>query len=168
MDKDELHAAAQLIHTDAIRKMYLHALIDLGLVVEIKCAHPECLHPETGFSTNKSEKMRHGLTFDHIEPRCNNGSHLPNNVRIVHAACNRLTGSLAGAKTRAAYSDPLRHSALIQKQRINGAKGLEVRWAKPGARERQSAAMKRAIHRKRAVTYSDKNFDSTEVLVIKG
>lgn len=136
MTPEELHEEIETYEIVWTGRALLHALVDLGRVTELVCQHPDCILLGVAFTKKNARGARTGLTFDHIVPRREGGSHLPENLRIVHTSCNSgwrkgIVGSFLTEESREVirqkaiqqhvdgrgpdYSDPRRSSRISEK-----------------------------------------------------
>lgn len=77
------------------QRMVVHALIDLGRVTELVCGYEDCLLPVRTFSPHGRDArgQRDALTVDHFVNLSQGGSDRPDNLRLMHWACNVSKGS---------------------------------------------------------------------------
>lgn len=93
MTRDQLHAEIDTYCLVWTSLALLHCMVDLGMITELVCQHPECRLPGAPFTKQSPHKGKQGgwidgLTFDHIIAQRLGGSHHPSNLRIVHGTCN--------------------------------------------------------------------------------
>lgn len=91
MDKESLHDGVDALgHTNWHVKAIVHALIDLGRVDALICQFPTCVLDSREFRPRVGGRgyEAFSLTLDHIDPRANGGGHRPENLRLLHHACN--------------------------------------------------------------------------------
>jgi hypothetical protein len=125
--KAQLHAEVELlgVATDHIA-MTLHALIDLGVIGVLACQYDDCPY-DRAFTPGRTRRGKNprALVIDHIVSRRNNGSNLPENLQVLHHACN-------GYKAMAVDADRVQ----VKKQR--GA-AMRRRWKDPAYRAKMAA-----------------------------
>lgn len=84
--KKTLHEAVDALGISrASTAITVHSLVDLGIVTDLRCQWPTCKYPDEPFTSGRG---RFGLALDHITPQREGGSHLPENIRLVHHSCN--------------------------------------------------------------------------------
>lgn len=91
MDKEALHHQVETFnHTNWHVRAIIHALIDLGRITTLECQLPECVLDKRRFKPRAPGRgyQPYSLTLDHIEPQFNGKNHRPENLRILHHACN--------------------------------------------------------------------------------
>lgn len=88
MTRDDLHdTVASLRISRASTRVAIHALIELGQITAIACAHDACQRPSRDFTIGTG-RHADAISLDHILPQHLGGSDLPANVRLAHFACN--------------------------------------------------------------------------------
>lgn len=86
--KEVLHQEVQALRfSSALPAIALHALIEAGAVTKIEC-HAEVCKYDTRKFVPCGEDRRLVLSFDHIKRILFNGSHRPENIRLLHLGCN--------------------------------------------------------------------------------
>lgn len=74
----------------------IHTMIDMELITELRCQHPECKFDYADFDftyVNAAGDQcgnKHGPVLDHVIPRHKGGPHRIENLRLVHRGCNSM------------------------------------------------------------------------------
>lgn len=164
---DDLHAEVErLLPLEDTRRsphrMIIHALIDLGLITVLECQYDRCVlsSAEFGVHGKNVRGQRDALTIDHIINLSQGGTDRPENLQLVHWACNVAKG------TRDANSDPelkQRHSdgmsrrwredadyrermskrVVSDEERQKRSESMKRHWADPDKRAAHSASLAR-------------------------
>jgi HNH endonuclease len=130
MEKEQLHRTLACLLPGRHRsdkRMVIHALIELGAVVELECSYENCLLETRQFSpTHRGEgrQNKSGITVDHIIPLWAGGSDRPDNLRVMHWICNVSFGTMWGRS----------HPEV----RRRASEGLSRRWQDPGYRSKMA------------------------------
>lgn len=93
MTTAQLHDALDALVTTEKRPLVRivgHALIALGLLTELECAYEDCVLPSRVFSMHDGVKRydKASPTVDHVIELWDGGTDRPENLRLVHFACN--------------------------------------------------------------------------------
>lgn len=89
MNHEELHVEVEKFEIVWTTRALLHALIDLGRIIEFKCEATLCLYPGEAFTYKNARGAKLGLSMGHIIPqRVDPHGHRPENLRIEHTGCN--------------------------------------------------------------------------------
>jgi len=119
-----------------------HALIELGYLTKIECSYEDCILPSREFAPKTGgRKQRDGITIDHIVEIIDGGDHMPNNLALLHMACNSHKGAKAMWKNG---------RGPAKGWNFDHSESAKRRWEKPGARERASASQRKAWEARRA------------------
>lgn len=145
MIKEELHKQLTFLIPQVGHplRMLTHALIELGAVTKLVCAHSQCRRVTREFQPKHKDLPRNlsTMSIDHIEERCAGGLDLPQNLRLVHFSCNssrKLTDAQKEKISRASkerWKDPDYYS------RVTAAAAAGNRT--PEASAKRSASMKK-------------------------
>lgn len=101
MTKDQLHEELiqlGLSKTSRTMAMVVHALIELEQIVRLECHAEKCLFDSRKFDRSGSSPRHKVLSLDHIVERCNGGTERPENIRLLHFACNSSLGGKTGSR----------------------------------------------------------------------
>lgn len=97
--KEELHAELDrlLVYQHRRRDLSIagHALIELGLLNEVRCAYEECIMDSDEFDPFETGRirLRKTISLDHVIPVFMGGSDHPGNLRLIHFGCNASRGA---------------------------------------------------------------------------
>lgn len=154
MTKDELHAELDLVVPSGTKarsyvRMIGHCLIELGLVTRIECAYENCVLPSRAFVVALEGEYRgRGIaTIDHVTSLSDEGNDRPENLQLMHFACNSAKGA------RDAFRNPLIRADVSAK--------LVERWKDPEYRERAGAAQSSAQQRPDVVARKSESMKKT-------
>ena len=87
MKNSNLHNQIDFLLPQGMRRILVHALIDLNIVTELRCLDSECRYPGKAFTKFKDCRVT-SLTLDHIIRKQHGGSDYPENIRLLHFGCN--------------------------------------------------------------------------------
>jgi hypothetical protein len=83
-----------------------HMLIELGNITRLECAYEDCVLESREFAAG-SKRQAAGITIDHVIPLCDGGSDMPDNIRLIHFACNNSKGG------KELWADPIRKASML-------------------------------------------------------
>lgn len=134
---EELHQYVESLGLQLRVEIIVHALIDLGLINELKCMKPHCKYPDVPFMAADSKHRKKQLTLDHIIELRNGGTHRIQNITLAHGSCNYT----AGFKRSDEQINRMIQAQQTRKEETR-AKSLEM-WQRPGHREKMKESMRR-------------------------
>ena len=86
-----LHRQVEQVKINKWNRMLIHALIELELVIALECAYHACQFDSREFDfSGSTHRHPRGLTIDHKISRAAGGSDLPQNLQLLHFACNSI------------------------------------------------------------------------------
>ena len=165
MTKEELHAELERIvpagtKARSVLRMVGHALIELGYIERVECMYDQCVMPTCEFAVASVEsglRSRGIATIDHRIALCDDGNDRPQNLQLMHFACNARKGALEGyanndARERHAQSSRDRWEDPIYRARITGRERTPEQRASASAKMKAHWAdpAKKAVHAKAA------------------
>ena len=170
MTKAELHDMIDMLIPPTTKgksatRVIVHAMIDLELITSMKCSYEHCVFETREFEKlNGNQRIRGGVMLDHVIDIADGGTDRPENMRMIHFACNSAKGTRSmlarpgnmqrlseGLKKR--WEDPEYRANIISKTtaghrrpEVQASKSTKMatNWADPEVRARRTEATRRA------------------------
>lgn len=164
MTKEELHAELERVvppgtKARSVIRMVGHALIELGYITRVECSYGECVMPTREFILPGVEGTYRGrgiATIDHRVALCDRGSDRPENLQLMHFACNARKGSLEGfanvdvrerhaASSRERWKNPEYRAKMTSRvqspeERALKSASMKEHWADPDRKTKHAKA----------------------------
>ena len=128
MTRDELHDALDELLPGEKRvlvRVVGHALIALGLLTKLECGYEDCILPTREF-TIAVLRNKASPSVDHVKELWEGGTDRPENLRLIHFACNS--------------SKSMKLRMMGTAYRVHMSTIMVGQWQDPDLRAKRSAA----------------------------